>query len=143
MLSLKCKYAIRALLHIAVSNGASDRYNTRNLAEDLKMPAPFLSKILQELVPKKLVSSTKGPNGGFYLTEENLDTPLIRIVEQIDGLAFFNDCGLGLSACSDEKPCPLHSEFKIARDHLHKTLTSQTLRSLAKDTKTRDLILVR
>lgn len=143
MLSLKCKYAIRALLHIAVSNGDTERYNIKNLAIDLKMPAPFLSKILQELVPKKLVSSTKGPNGGFYLTPENLNTPIIDIVEAIDGLSFFTDCGLGLSSCSDEMPCPLHKEFKEARDSLYNTLSSQTIRTLAQDIKLQQLILVR
>jgi Rrf2 family protein len=143
MLSLKCKYAIRSLLHIAVSNGQYERYNIKQLAVDLKIPAPYLSKIMQDLVPKKLVSSVKGPNGGFYLTPENLNTPLISVVEAIDGLSFFEDCGLGLATCSDESPCPLHKEFKVARDQLRATFTNQTIATLARDTKLQHLILVR
>ena len=116
MISKKCKYALRAILHLAIVSNEENKKNNRDLAEELKLPTPYLGKILQELVPKQIISSVKGPNGGFYLTKENKQLPLIKVIEVIDGLSFFNTCGLGLSDCSDEQPCPIHHDFKKAKN---------------------------
>ena len=142
MISTKCKYALRAILHLAVESSQQNKKNIRDLAEELKIPTPYLGKILQELVPKNIISSVKGPNGGFYLTEENLQTSLINIVGAIDGLSFFETCGLGLAACSDDHPCPIHHDFKISRDHLKNVFANKSVRDLAREIKVNDLILV-
>lgn len=128
---------------MAVESSESQKIGLRNLAQELKIPAPFLGKILQELVSKHIISSAKGPNGGFYLTEKNENAPLIRIVESIDGLGFFENCGLGIEECSDQHPCPIHEDFKIIRDHLKKVFTSKTIRDLAGEISLHNLILVR
>lgn len=143
MISKKCKYAIRAILHLAVESCKENKKNIRKLAEELKLPTPYLGKILQELVPKNIITSIKGPNGGFYLTEKNLQTPLINIVKAIDGLSFFETCGLGLDECSDDHPCPIHQDFKISRDHLKNVFANKTVQELAGEIKTNGLILVR
>ena len=143
MISNKCKYALRSVLHLAVNSNESQKIGVRILAEDLKIPAPFLGKILQELVSKYIISSTKGPNGGFYLTKKNKQAPLIKIVQAIDGLAFFENCGLGIEECSDDHPCPIHDDFKIVRDHLKKVFTNKTIQDLAAEISARNLILVR
>lgn len=143
MISKKCKYALRAILQLAVETSPQNKKSLKSLAEELKMPSPFLGKILQELVPKNIISSAKGPNGGFFLTEANKQTPLITIVEAIDGLAFFETCGLGLSACSDDHPCPIHDDFKKSRNHLKNVFSSKSVQQLAEEIKTKDFILVR
>ena len=143
MISKKCKYALRAILHLAVESSEQNKKSTKDLSEELKIPTPYLGKILQELVPKNIISSIKGPNGGFYLTQENMQTPLINIIEAIDGLSFFETCGLGLSACSDEHPCPIHHDFKISRDHMKNVFTNKPVQELAGEIKINNLILVR
>jgi len=143
MISNKCKYALRAILFLAVESSDTNKIRISNLAEELKIPAPYLGKILQDLVPKNVISSIKGPKGGFYLTEKNQQTPLIKIIEAIDGLAYFEKCGLGLEACSDRHPCPIHEDFKIGRDHLKTVFTNKSIRELASEITANDLILVR
>ncbi len=143
MLSQKCKYAIRTILYLAVECKKDEKKSLKELSDSLKIPSPFLGKILQELVPKKIISSTKGPNGGFYLTEKNLQLPAIKIIEAIDTLEFFKACGLGLDACSDKFPCPIHNDFKIARDHLQKMFAKKSIRDLAGEINPNDYILVR
>lgn len=143
MLSQKCKYALRTILHLAVQKNPSQKKSIKDLAEDLKIPTPFLGKILQELVPKHLLSSVKGPGGGFYLTPDNLKMPAIKVVEAVDGLSVFESCGLGLTRCSDQYPCPIHNEFKEVRDRLKTVFADRTIAALAKDIKTHEYILVR
>ena len=134
---------MRAILQLAVVQSEEEKKNIKDLAEELKIPTPYLRKILQELVPRKLVSSSKGPNGGFYLTDQNRQAPLMSIIEAIDGLAFFETCGLGLSLCSDDHPCPIHHDFKIARDHIKNIFANKSVDDLASVIKENDLFLVR
>jgi Rrf2 family protein len=143
MFSQKCKYAIRTILYLASEVGEDKKVNIKDLSEALKIPTPYLGKILQELVPKNLISSNKGPNGGFFLTEKNKQAPLIHIIEAIDGLGVFTECGLGLEACSNDHPCPIHNDFKIARERLQARFSKKSIQELAKEINSKHFFLVR
>jgi Rrf2 family protein len=108
MLSNGSKYAIRSILYLAIYSDITKKKGVKKIAEDLETPQPFLAKLLQQLNRNKLVSSTKGPNGGFYLAEKNKAKSVWDIIESIDGTEKFDQCFLGLSKCSDERPCPVH-----------------------------------
>lgn len=58
----------------------------------------------------------KGPSGGFFISAEQQNQPIIHIVHAIDGNRVFKSCGLGLSKCSSAHPCPIHYQYKEARD---------------------------
>ncbi|MDH5397269.1 MAG: Rrf2 family transcriptional regulator [Cyclobacteriaceae bacterium] len=142
MLSNKCKYAFRAVLYLAVEGHEKDRLNSISIAESLNIPVPYMGKILQELAKKRIITSSKGPNGGFYLREENYSLPLMKIVEAIDGLDVFNQCGLGLTSCSSEHPCPIHDDFKVGRDHLSSLFQTKTIAHITEEIKIKDYFLV-
>ena len=142
MISNKCKYALRAVLYLAVESSISKKIRKDVLAEELEIPMPYLAKILQELVPKNVISSSKGPNGGFYLTEENLNAPVISVIEAIDGLSYFEQCGLGLKNCSDGNPCPIHLEFKQVRDRLKAVFSNKSIQKLASEITENEWTLV-
>lgn len=108
MLSNSSKYAINAVLYLAVHASVENKIGAKDIAESLGIPSPFLAKILQTLARKNAISSTKGPKGGFYLTDEEKQIPLVEIVYHIDGIDKFTNCALGLKKCSSETPCPIH-----------------------------------
>lgn len=116
MFSKTCEYAIRALIYIAQQTQDGSRVGVKNIAKGIDSPEYFIAKILQDLSRKGFVQSAKGPTGGFFLTEENLETPLSKIVKEIDGDKLFTACALGLKECSEEKPCPLHYKFKFVKE---------------------------
>lgn len=142
MISNKCKYALRALMFLAVNSDKGQKINIIDIGDELKIPIPYLRKILQELVPKGIISSSKGPNGGFYMTTKNLNIPLISVVEAIDGLQLFESCGLGLAKCSEDHPCPFHKDFKIIRERLKSLFVNNTLANLAHQIENSNLLLV-
>jgi len=88
---------------------------------------------LQNLVRKGIISSVKGPRGGFFIEQENLNRPVIQIVEAIDGLERFSACGLGYHECSDENPCPIHNEYGALRDGLFDMLALKTIADFKND----------
>lgn len=130
MLSKSCVYALRSIIFIACRASSDSKLGIKAIAEELDLPTPYLGKILQQLTKHKIIQSVKGPNGGFYLSEDNKKVALIKIIEVIDGLSFFNSCGLGLKECSNEHPCPLHDDFKIYRDGLWDLFNSKKISDL-------------
>ena len=127
MLSNACKYAIRSMLYLAMHSDETLKIGVKKIAEDLETPQPFLGKLLQQLTRSNLVSSTKGPNGGFFLDKKNRKKSVWEIIKSRDGTEKFDQCFLGLSKCSDEKPCPVHFivlpfKQKILEDFRDKTI---------------------
>lgn len=125
--SKSCEYAMRAVFYIARSTHEGRKVGIKEIAENIKSPEPFLAKILQKLSKEGLVFSVKGPNGGFYLTEENLKRPIADIVISMDGQEILTGCALGLDYCSESNPCPLHNEFKSIRNNLNKMLINTSI----------------
>lgn len=127
MLSNACQYAIRSVLYLSLYASDSNKLGVKNIADALETPQPFLAKLLQELKKANIVSSTKGPKGGFYLNAQNFNKRIWDIIKLIDGEDKFNKCFLGLSKCEDSNPCPVHyiaSPFKkkILADFKDKTI---------------------
>jgi len=133
MLSNACKYAIRALIFLAAQGSLQLRVNIRDLVAAIDSPEPFTAKIMQSLARQNIVFSVKGPNGGFYLTKQQLQLKIIDIVYAIDGNHVLTGCGLGLKNCSDTQPCPMHNEYSAIRNQLFKILSQNTVLSLAAD----------
>ena len=108
MLSNSSKYAVNAVLYLAVHSEAGKKLRAKEIAEGIKVPSPFLAKLLQTLSRENIISSTKGPTGGFFITEEAQKRPLIDIVRSVDRTDNLENCVLGLKKCSSERPCPVH-----------------------------------
>ncbi|GAA4323545.1 Rrf2 family transcriptional regulator [Mucilaginibacter gynuensis] len=125
--SKTCEYAIRAVFFIAKTSTSGNRAGIKEIAAGIDSPEFFLAKILQDLSRKGLISSVKGPNGGFYIGSEELSRPISDIVTAVDGDSLFRGCALGLKQCSEVKPCPLHNEFKDIRNRIHSMLKNTTI----------------
>jgi Rrf2 family transcriptional regulator, iron-sulfur cluster assembly transcription factor len=135
MISKACKYGIRAVVFVASRTEAGLKLNVRDISREVDAPEAFTAKILQVLSKHQLISSLKGPYGGFYLTDAQLELPLLQIVEAIDGMTIFKECGLGLKQCSEVHPCPMHDRFKAARETLKDVFAKTTVRQLALELK--------
>lgn len=131
MFSKACEYAIRAVLYIAVKSKDGSKLGIKEIAKEIDSPLPFTAKILQTLSREGIISSIKGPNGGFYLEPKAKPVPLNAIVNAIDGEDMLNACSLGLKECSDTFPCPIHNDVKKYKDRLRKTLKEKTVQHLS------------
>lgn len=108
MLSRASKYAILSTLFLAEHSSEERKISVKEIAESIDVPSPFLAKLFQQLVRGKIISSTKGPHGGFYLSEKNKMKNVLDIIENIDGLNKINSCFMGLNECDSVNPCPVH-----------------------------------
>ena len=135
MLSKSSKYAIRAVLFISNNSNKKTKVGSKQIAGALSIPAPFLAKILQELTKKKIISSIKGPNGGFYLTKRNGGKTLFDIIDCIDDSKKFDRCYLGQLECNDENPCVVHHLYSPFKSKLIKKLKTKSIVEMAEEYK--------
>lgn len=133
MFSKSCEYALQSILYIALHSKSDNSIGLKEISNSQNIPLHFLSKILQQLVRKGILKSTKGPNGGFSLKISPGKLRLIKVVEIIDGLSMFDNCGIGLKKCSDKTPCPIHFEYKIVKEKIKNLLSEKSLSQLCAD----------
>jgi Rrf2 family protein len=133
MFSKACEYAIRAALYISIKSVDGSKLGIKEIAREIDSPEPFTAKILQILSREKIISSIKGPNGGFYLDPKAKPVPINAIVKAMDGEDVLHTCSLGLTECSDKFPCPIHHEIKSYKDRLRKIMKEKTLQDLTKE----------
>ena len=132
MFSKACEYGIRAAIFIAAKSLEDQRVSLKEIASEIDSPEAFTAKILQLLVKNKLISSVKGPRGGFQIEKHKIDAiKLSEVVSAIDGDDIYKGCGLGLKECNANMPCPVHEKFVQIRDNLKKMLTTTSIYELA------------
>lgn len=136
MLSNISKYAILGLSQIIQNSTIGEKTKVGEIIERVDIPQAFLSKILQQLTREGYLSSMKGPNGGFFLTEEQMQTSISDIITELEGKDIFNNCFLRFEACNSENPCPMHDliiKEKAAMDvKLRKLKVKDLLNSVPK-----------
>jgi len=130
MLSYTCKTAIKSVIYLASKAGGGEKAGIREIAEQINASEHTVGKILQTLARQGLINSVKGPTGGFFISKTQQNQAIINIVETIEGKQVFKECGLGLTKCSALHPCPIHDEYKIARDHIENLFRSKKVKDL-------------
>ncbi len=130
MLSLTCKTAIKAVIYLASKEDPGDKAGMKEIANHIHASEHTVGKILQTLARQRLINSAKGPSGGFFISKAQKDQPIINIIESIEGDQVFKGCGLGLSKCSASHPCPIHDEYKVARDLIEKLFREKKVKDL-------------
>jgi Rrf2 family iron-sulfur cluster assembly transcriptional regulator len=133
MFSKACEYAIRASLYISIKSIDGSKLGIKEIAKEIDSPAHFTAKILQTLTREGIISSIKGPNGGFFLDPKAKPVSLNEIVKAIDGENILHSCSLGLKECSDKFPCPIHNDIKLYKERLRKIMKEKTLQQLGSD----------
>ncbi len=126
-----CIYAIQASLYLA-SVGPLRRYvPIRTVANDLGISYHFLTKILQSLSARGILTSYRGPNGGVGLAKPPDNVTVMDIIRALDHGELFDECLLGLPGCGEQKPCPLHEHWENTRGRMRRAFESTTLSHMA------------
>ena len=139
MISTSCAYGIQAALYLASAGRHRPFVSTHQMGEALGLSPHFLAKVLRRLAAEGLVRSKRGPNGGVALARPADEVSMKDLVLAIDGPALFQECVLGLPACGDQKPCPLHDAWEIRRFDLTEAFKKATVAHMAEQTASPNL----
>lgn len=126
-------YAIRALRYIVKSN--KDIVSVKELVEGLKMPRPFLRKVLQELNKKGILRSYKGKNGGFVLATRPEKIYISKLIEIFQGPIKLQEHTFKKKICPEIKSCVLKKKIDAVEKYTISRLNSLSIASLLKTGK--------
>ena len=123
LLTKDTDYAVRALSYIAKNESKVTAVG--ELVKALKIPRPFLRKILQILQKKGILTSFKGKGGGFQLALPADQIYMTDIMEAFQGPVKLTECLFKKKMCPEIKKCPLKKRI----DNIQKTV-AQELRKI-------------
>ena len=136
MFSKATEYALRATIYIAQRSTDGKKPGLAEIAKAIDSPRSFTAKILQHLTKdNKIVSSVRGPNGGFFLSENAKRLPVRAILDLMGEDDALEKCVLGLKRCSENQPCPMHNQYKSIKQQLIKLFATNSIKELAAEIK--------
>ena len=141
MLTNSSKYALKAVLYLTLHTDETHKLQVRELSEKIDVPRAYTAKLLQALSKRRIISSARGPKGGFYVDKDNRQQSVMSIIDVIDGRKKMDNCILGFSDCDEQEPCPLHFHINQARAQILHVLESKTIDELANDLRERKSFL--
>jgi Rrf2 family protein len=121
-------YAIRALCFIA--GRKNEVVSAAQLVEELKIPRPFLRKILQKLNKTGVLRSQKGSGGGFSLAAAADRILLTDLIKVFQGTLKLNECCLKRKPCPNKQVCALKRKIDEIERYVSSQLGSITIGGL-------------
>jgi len=125
------EYGLRCLLSMAQAS-ESGLVTLREIAEREKLSVQYVSKILNMLVKRGLVESTRGSKGGYRLTRSPEDISLLDVQLALgqrlfDGRFCDQHSGLVVLCPHDGPGCGVRSLWNILTQHIERILKHTTL----------------
>lgn len=121
-------YALKAICRIAGSK--EGEMSASRLAAELKVPGPFLRKLLQELKAGGFLEARRGRNGGFKLSIPPEEIHLTDVMEAFQGEFKITSCMSGKRPCPHIRACKLKDEITRIENIIVSEINSVTIVSL-------------
>ncbi len=129
MISQTAEYALRAIVYLA---GQDTPQTTQQIAATTRVPAGYLSKVLQALGRGGLVHSQRGLHGGFTLAADPKKLSVWEVIELVDPIERIRTCPLGLKSHGTNL-CPMHKRLDDALAAMEKAFKASTVAELLAD----------
>jgi Rrf2 family transcriptional regulator, nitric oxide-sensitive transcriptional repressor len=127
MISQTAEYALRAVVCLAQQPGQP--LTTQQIAKLTRVPAGYLSKVLQALGRADLVLAQRGFHGGFTLAAPAAELTVLRIVGAVDPVQRIHSCPLKLTTHRGQL-CPLHRRLDQADASVEAAFAKTTIAEL-------------
>lgn len=128
MISQTVEYALRAVAYLAMQS--PEACTTRQIAKATKVPAAYLSKVLQLLRRARIVRSQRGLGGGISLAVKPTTLTILDVVNAVDPIPRIKTCPLRLAA-HGVRLCPLHhrldNALAVMEDAFRRTTLAEIL----------------
>ena len=131
----KGRYALRAVLSLAKSNGTKP-VSIKKLAAIENLSPEFLEQIFFKLKNTGVIVSTRGPGGGLRLNRDPKDITLLEILEGAGEETDITPCAslsTKLIECPEMNDCHAHNVWKKTADHVKEFFSGITLESILND----------
>lgn len=124
LISQTAEYALRAMVWLA--DRPDEPQVTSAIADSTRVPAGYLSKVLQALGRAGLVHAQRGLGGGWMLTRPPEEVSILDVLNAVDPLRRITTCPLGIRA-HGKTLCPLHRKLDDAIAQVEDVFRSTSL----------------
>ncbi len=131
-------YGIVLLAHMANCDnreGTSSgpvRRTARELAEEVDLPLPVVSKILKSLARGAIVESHRGAKGGYSLPTHHRETTVAQMIGVLEGPVAMTECSASSGLCLLESSCSVRDPWQVINRVVHDALSQITLADLSR-----------
>ncbi len=127
-LTTKGRYAVTAMLDLALHAGPGP-ITLADVAKRQDISLSYLEQLFARLRRKALVSSVRGPGGGYRLGRNAGEISIAEVITAVDEKVDTTRCG-GAGNCQDDKPCLTHNLWHDLSDRIYEYLSGVTLGDL-------------
>ncbi len=137
-LTRKTDYALIALSYLVEQQTQGDNpVSAKRIAETFGLPLPLLMNILKELVQAKILTSTRGPRGGYSLATKPAQLSLLEVITALEGPIRLTQCADRLpvlgQGCELSANCPIRGTVRSLHQRINQFLAEMTLQDLYED----------
>jgi len=127
-LTTKGRYAVTAMLDLALHSG-SRPITLSDIAKRQGISLSYLEQLFARLRRKELVSSVRGPGGGYRLNRSSEGISVAEVITAVDESVDTTRCG-GAQNCQDNQPCLTHDLWHDLSARIHEYLSCISLHDL-------------
>lgn len=117
MLNQSADHSLRAVLYVA-QHDAVRSCTVATIADAIDAPRNYLGKVLNALMHAGVLTSLRGPRGGFRLARPPEETTLEDVIEPFQRMPEREICLLGNRPCTSSNPCGAHRRWQAMSDEV-------------------------
>jgi Rrf2 family iron-sulfur cluster assembly transcriptional regulator len=127
-LTTKGRFAVTAMVDLAMRTTRGP-VTLAAISERQHISLSYLEQLFGKLRRHKLVTSVRGPGGGYNLARPAAEVTVAEIVKAVDEPLDATQCG-GKENCHDDKRCMTHDLWATLNEKMHEYLSSVSLGDL-------------
>ena len=127
-LTTKGRYAVTAMLDLAL-HARHDPVSLADISERQSISVSYLEQLFAKLRKNGLVTSVRGPGGGYQLAREGNGIYIAQIIDAVDESVDATRCG-GAGDCQQGMTCLTHELWSDLSSQLHNFLAAISLQEL-------------
>lgn len=136
-LTTKGRYAVTAMLDLAL-HADSGPISLADISGRQGISLSYLEQLFSKLRRSELVSSVRGPGGGYLLSRGSDNIFVSEIVDAVNEAVDATGCG-GQGDCQDGEKCLTHHLWCDLSEQIHKFLNEISLASLVSRREVQDV----
>lgn len=136
-LTTKGRYAVTAMLDLAI-HAIEGPVSLADISERQEISLSYLEQIFAKLRQNKLVSSVRGPGGGYRLSRARQEISVVQIIDAVNESIDSTNCG-GQGNCQRGEQCLTHQLWCDLSEQIHLFLSGITLAQLIEKREVQDI----
>ena len=127
-LTTKGRYAVTAMLDLAI-NQARGPISLADISSRQGISLSYLEQLFSKLRRNDLVSSVRGPGGGYRLSRDQNEIFVAQIIDAVNETVDSTNCS-GRGDCLEGEQCLTHNLWCDLSDQIHNFLNAISLGEL-------------